>query len=59
MKKFIAWLLVIAVLICTNKTINGRREYLYPLVPFKKEAFMRLFFRKLKKMGKDAYPAKR
>ena len=53
---FAAGIIAILVLIATNKTINGERKYLYPLIPFNKEAFMRLFFRKLKKIGKDSEP---
>ena len=53
---FLVGLCLIPVLLCTNKTINGRRNYLYPVIPFEKEAFGRLFFRKLKKMGRDACP---
>ena len=52
---FFIGLAIIPLLLFTNETINGKRSYLYPLIPFKKEAFMRLFFRKLKKMGKEAY----
>lgn len=53
---FVAGVIIFVVLVATNKTINGDRKYLYPLIPFDKEAFGRLFFRKLKKIGKDAEP---
>lgn len=33
------------VLVITNKTVNGARSYLYPLVPFNKKALSRLIFR--------------
>lgn len=32
-------------LVATNKTVDGRRRYLYPLIPFNGKALMRLFFR--------------
>ena len=50
---FFIGLALIPLLICTNKTINGKRNYLYPVVPFNREAFMRLLFRKIKRIGKD------
>lgn len=33
------------VLVATNKTVNGKRHYLYPLIPFNGRALARLFFR--------------
>lgn len=33
------------VLLVSNKTINGGRSYLYPVIPFNAKAFARLFFR--------------
>lgn len=36
------------ILIATNKTINGKRSYLYPLIPFNKKALSRLVFRRKK-----------
>ncbi len=47
---FSAWgfgigLAVILLLICLNKTVDGSRSYLYPLIPFNKEACLRQFFR--------------
>ena len=38
-------------LICTNKTVNGRRSYLYPLIPFNGKALLSLYVR-LKKSNK-------
>lgn len=32
-------------LIASNKTVNGKRSYLYPLIPFNAKALKRLFFR--------------
>ena len=50
---FFGGLAIMILLIFTNKTINGRREYLYPLIPFDREALSRLFFRKLKRIGNE------
>jgi len=36
------------VLILLNRTCNGKRSYLYPLIPFNSHALGRLFFRKRK-----------
>lgn len=38
-------LLLVPVLIATNRTVNGDYSYLYPLIPFNAKAFMRLYFR--------------
>ena len=35
----------IVLLLATNKTVNGRRSYLYPLIPFHGKALLSLFFR--------------
>ncbi len=35
----------IIVLLATNKTVNGKRSYLYPLIPFHPKAFLSLFIR--------------
>ena len=35
-------------LVATNSTVNGKRSYLYPLIPFNKEALSRLIFRRKK-----------
>jgi len=37
--------LLILVLLLTNKTVNGKRSYLYPLIPFDFKAFKSLFVR--------------
>jgi len=43
---FIAGFLIALILVCANKTpINGKRNYLYPLIPFDAKALARLFFR--------------
>lgn len=31
---YVGGLVLVVVLICTNKTVNGKRSYLYPLIPF-------------------------
>ena len=38
-------LLLFVFLVVTNTTVTGGRHYLYPLVPFDKEALLRLIFR--------------
>lgn len=40
---------IIIVLIATNSTVNGRRNYLYPLIPFKPKALKTLLFRTKKR----------
>ena len=35
-------------LVSTNSTVNGKRSYLYPLIPFDKEALSRLLLRRKK-----------
>ncbi len=35
-------------LVTTNATVNGKRSYLYPLIPFNKEALSRLLLRRKK-----------
>ena len=42
----------ILILLATNKTVNGRRSYLYPLIPFNGKALLSLFFR----VRKDRFP---
>ncbi len=42
---FIAGLVLAIILISTNKTVNGKRSYLYPLIPFNGKALARLFLR--------------
>ena len=40
---------VIAMLLLTNETVNGRRHYLYPLIPFRGRALRTILFRTLKR----------
>ncbi len=42
---FVGGLLLALVLLISNKTISGKRGYLYPLLPFHGKALLRLFFR--------------
>jgi len=42
---FIGGTILTVVLVATNKTVNGKRNYLYPLIPFNYKAFKSLFFR--------------
>ena len=42
---FVAGVVLVIVLIATNKTVNGKRSYLYPVIPFSWRAFKALFFR--------------
>lgn len=46
---FFAGIIIGVVLVATNKTVNGRRSYLYPLIPFNGNALARLVFRLKKK----------
>lgn len=46
---FFAGLIIGIILVATNKTVNGRRSYLYPLIPFNGNALARLVFRMKKK----------
>ena len=45
---FVAGMLIGIILIATNPTINGKRSYLYPLIPFNWDALSRLVFRRKK-----------
>lgn len=49
---FAAGMLLIGVLVATNSTVNGKRRYLYPLIPFDAKALRSLFFRVRKKEPK-------
>jgi stage V sporulation protein AF len=40
---------LIIILVATNKTVNGKRSYLYPLIPFSAKGCAALFFRVKKK----------
>ena len=42
---YIAGIIFTLVLVATNKTVNGKRSYLYPLIPFNGKALARLLFR--------------
>lgn len=46
---FIAGVLLVVVLIVSNKTLNGRHSYLYPLIPFNAKALARMVLRTRKK----------
>ena len=46
---YLAGFVLIIVLIATNSTVNGKRNYLYPLIPFKPKALKTLLFRTKKK----------
>ena len=45
----VAGVLLILVLIATNKTVDGTRSYLYPLIPFSAGALLSLFVRRKKR----------
>lgn len=46
---FVGGFVVIIVLIAANSTANGKRNYLYPLIPFNGKALLSLIVRKKKK----------
>lgn len=46
---FSVGLVLSAVLVATNRTANGKRNYLYPLIPFRPRALVTLLFRVKKK----------
>ena len=46
---FVVGVVIILVLLATNKTVNGKRSYLYPLIPFDGRALASLLFRVKKK----------
>lgn len=46
---FVAGVLIELVLLATNSTLNGKRNYLYPLIPFRASALRSLLFRTKKK----------
>ncbi|MBQ8208400.1 MAG: spore germination protein [Clostridia bacterium] len=48
---YAAGIILTFVLISTNKTVNGKRSYLYPLIPFNGKALLSLYIR-LKKSDK-------
>ena len=42
---FVLGLLIMIALVASNKTVNGKRSYLYPIIPFNGKAFLSLFVR--------------
>ena len=42
---FVIGVAAVILLIASNKTVNGKRSYLYPVIPFSWQAFKALFFR--------------
>ncbi len=42
---FVAGVVAVILLLASNKTVNGKRSYLYPVIPFSWSAFKALFFR--------------
>ena len=46
---FLAGLALTLTLIATNKTVNGGRSYLYPLIPFSGKALLALYTRRKKR----------
>ena len=46
---YAAGFVLIIVLLVTNSTVNGKRNYLYPLIPFKPKALKTLLFRTKKR----------
>ncbi|MBR5140568.1 MAG: spore germination protein, partial [Clostridia bacterium] len=46
---FAGGMLLIIILLATNKTVNGKRHYLYPLIPLRPRALASLIFRTKKK----------
>lgn len=45
---FVLGLLTFFILVLTNRTVTGKRHYLYPLFPFNAKVFLRLFVREKK-----------
>ena len=50
---FAIGIVLIGILVATNSTVNGKRRYLYPLIPFNGRALLSLFFRVRRKNGKN------
>lgn len=42
---FVVAILVVIILVATNSTVNGKRNYLYPLIPFDPRALLSLIIR--------------
>ena len=56
---FAAGVVLILVLLATNKTVNGKRSYLYPLIPFNGKALLSLFVRLRKDSNPDSIGIRR
>ncbi len=50
---FFAASIIILIFLLTNKTVNGKHSYLYPLIPFNSRALFSIFFRLKKKPEVD------
>lgn len=46
---FVGGIILIIVLLATNKTVNGKRSYFYPLIPFNMHSLLSMIFRVKKK----------
>jgi stage V sporulation protein AF len=46
---FLVGIVLILVLLLTNRSVNGDRSYLYPLIPFDGDALLSLFVRRKKR----------
>ena len=54
---YLAFIPVIPILLVSNRTVNGGKSYLYPLIPFNARALFRLFFRAKKNdVIREEYP---
>lgn len=42
---YLGGIVLVLILICTNKTINGKRNYLYPLIPFNAKGMKSMLIR--------------
>ncbi|MBE6637422.1 MAG: spore germination protein [Ruminococcaceae bacterium] len=42
-------LLIFLIIVASNRSVRGSRSYLYPLIPFQRDAFLRLLVRRKKK----------
>ena len=50
---FVAGVLIVFALLASNETINLKRSYLYPLIPFNGKALLTLFIRVKKPLGEQ------
>jgi len=50
---FVAGIILFLLAVATNKTLSGKRHYLYPLIPFNKKAMAQLIVRHRKKDFKE------